>query len=118
MQMEKIHVPVILQIHLLTQHDPVNLICSTRVSNELGAGNPRAAQGSVNVVVILGVADAVIVSILFVCCRHILGYAYSNDKEVADYVADMVPFLCVSVSVDSLIGVFSGEFLFDVLFLT
>ncbi|XP_057440431.1 protein DETOXIFICATION 9-like [Lotus japonicus] len=81
---------------------------STRVSNELGAGNPRAAQGSVNVVVILGVADAVIVSILFVCCRHILGYAYSNDKEVADYVADMVPFLCVSVSVDSLIGVFSG----------
>lgn len=61
---------------------------------------------------IIGIAEAVIVSIFFYCCRHILGYAYSNDKEVVDYVAEMVPLLCVSVSADSIIGALSGEFLF------
>ncbi|KAK7394182.1 hypothetical protein VNO78_14703 [Psophocarpus tetragonolobus] len=81
---------------------------STRVSNELGARNPGAAQGIFRVVVILGIVDAVIVSILFVCCRHILGYAYSNDKEVVDYVADMVPILCGTVTADSLLGALSG----------
>ena len=88
------------------------MFCSTRVSNELGAGNPKAAKGAVRVVVILGVAEAVIVSTFFICFRNILGYAYSNDKDVVDYVANMVPLLCVSVSADSLIGALSGEFLF------
>ncbi|TKY64825.1 MATE efflux family protein 9 [Spatholobus suberectus] len=90
----------------------VGASASTRISNELGAGNPKAAQGIVRVVVILGIVDAIIVSTFLVCCRHILGYAYSNDKEVVDYVADMVPLLCVAVSADSLVGALSGEFLF------
>lgn len=85
------------------------LLCSTRISNELGAGNPKAAQGIVRVVVILGIVDGVIVSTFFVCCRHILGYAYSNDKEVVDYVSDIVPILCGSFTADSLIGALSGE---------
>ena len=59
-------------------------------------------------VVILGVAEAVIVSTAFISCRHVLGYAYSNDKEVIDYVAEMAPLLCVSVTADSLIGALSG----------
>ena len=75
------------------------MLCSTRISNELGAGNPKAAQGIVRVVVILGIVDGVIVSTFFVCCRHILGYAYSNDKEVVDYVSDIVPILCGSLLV-------------------
>ncbi|XP_061337363.1 protein DETOXIFICATION 8-like isoform X2 [Gastrolobium bilobum] len=86
----------------------VGASASTRVSNELGAGNPKKAQGVVRVVVSIVIAEAIIVSTFFVCCRHILGYAYSNDMEVVDYVADMVPLLCVSVSADSLIGVLSG----------
>ena len=64
------------------------------------------------VIVIIGIVDGVIVSIFFVCCRHILGYAYSNDKEVVDYVSDIVPILCGSFTADSLIGALSGEFLF------
>lgn len=84
--------------------------CSTRVSNELGAGNPRAAKGAVRVAVIIGIAEAVIVSTLFLCFRNIIGNAYSNDKEVVDYVTDMVPLLCVSVSADSIICALSGKF--------
>ncbi|KAH1248359.1 Protein DETOXIFICATION 14 [Glycine soja] len=86
----------------------VGASASTRVSNELGAGNPKTAKGAVRVVVILGVAEAVIVSSVFISCRHVLGYAYSNDKEVIDYVAEMAPLLCVSVTADSLIGALSG----------
>ncbi|KHN13925.1 MATE efflux family protein 8 [Glycine soja] len=86
----------------------VGASASTRISNELGAGNPKAAQGIVRVVVILGIVDGVIVSTFFVCCRHILGYAYSNDKEVVDYVSDIVPILCGSFTADSLIGALSG----------
>ncbi|XP_028200646.1 protein DETOXIFICATION 9-like isoform X5 [Glycine soja] len=86
----------------------VGASASTRISNELGAGNPKAAQGIVRVIVIIGIVDGVIVSIFFVCCRHILGYAYSNDKEVVDYVSDIVPILCGSFTADSLIGALSG----------
>ncbi|KEH24739.1 MATE efflux family protein [Medicago truncatula] len=81
---------------------------STRVSNELGAGNPKTAKGAVRVVVIIGIAEAIIVSTFFLCFRNILGYAYSNDEQVVNYIADMVPLLCVSVSADSLIGALSG----------
>jgi len=83
---------------------------STRVSNELGAGNPKTAKEAVRVVVIIGIAEAIIVSTFFLCFRNILGYAYSNDEQVVNYIADMVPLLCVSVSADSLIGALSGEF--------
>nr|KYP42243.1 Protein TRANSPARENT TESTA 12 [Cajanus cajan] len=86
----------------------VGASASTRVSNELGAGNPKTAKGAVRVVVILGVVEAVIVSTIFISCRQILGYAYSNDMEVVDYVANMAPLLCVSVTADSLIGALSG----------
>jgi len=41
--------------------------------------------------------------------QHILGYAYSSDKEVVAYVNAMVPFVCVSVAADSLQGVLSGH---------
>ncbi|KAL9324631.1 hypothetical protein ACSQ67_009488 [Phaseolus vulgaris] len=58
----------------------VGASASTRVSNELGAGNPKTAKGVVRVVLILGVAEAVIHGSL----------------------------LCVSVSADSLIGALSG----------
>ncbi|OMP08913.1 Multi antimicrobial extrusion protein [Corchorus olitorius] len=58
---------------------------STRVSNEQGAGNPQVARVAVNVVIVLGVMDAMIVSIALFGYRHVFGYVYSNEKEVVDY---------------------------------
>ncbi|KAK2415260.1 protein DETOXIFICATION [Trifolium repens] len=94
-------------LHYFIPH-AIGASASTRVSNELGAGNPRAAKGAVRVVVVIGIAEAVIVSTLFLCLRNVIGNAYSNDKEVVDYVTDMVPLLCVSVSADSIICALSG----------
>ncbi|PON35432.1 Multi antimicrobial extrusion protein [Trema orientale] len=81
---------------------------STRVSNELGAGNPRAARVSVGVVVFLAVLEAVIMSSALFAGRSAFGYVFSNEKEVVDYVTNMAPLVCLSVILNSLHGVLSG----------
>ncbi|XP_019054836.1 PREDICTED: protein DETOXIFICATION 10-like isoform X2 [Nelumbo nucifera] len=86
----------------------IGAAASTRVSNELGAGNPQAAQVAVYVVMLLSVTEAVIVSTALFAGRYILGYAYSNEKEVVNYVTKMAPLFCLTVIMDSLQGVLSG----------
>ncbi|KAI3976599.1 hypothetical protein MKX01_008457 [Papaver californicum] len=81
---------------------------STRVSNELGAGRPQAARLAVCSVMIITLIELVVVSLGLFACRNIMGYAYSNEKEVVDYVTEMVPLICLSVIMDSLQGVLSG----------
>ncbi|KAL6848630.1 hypothetical protein ACP4OV_021213 [Aristida adscensionis] len=80
---------------------------STRVANELGAGNPEGARSAVRIVMSMAVMEAVLVTSILLASQHILGYAYSSDKEVVAYVTAMVPFICVSVAADSLQGVLS-----------
>ncbi|XP_077221207.1 protein DETOXIFICATION 12-like [Tasmannia lanceolata] len=81
---------------------------STRVSNELGAGKPQAARMAACVVMVLAISEVVIVSTTLFAFRYTLGYAYSNEKEVINYVTEMAPLVCVSVIMDSLQGVLSG----------
>ncbi|KAL2531633.1 MATE efflux family protein [Abeliophyllum distichum] len=81
---------------------------STLVSNELGAGKPQAARIALCAVLVLSIAEFVIASTAIFICRRILGYAFSNEKEVVFYVKEMVPFLCMSIIVDSLQAVLSG----------
>ena len=50
------------------------------------------------VVMFITVMEAVIVSITLFSTRYILGYAYSNEKEVVDYVKEMVPLICLQCS--------------------
>ncbi|CAN1797691.1 Protein DETOXIFICATION 14 [Linum perenne] len=81
---------------------------STRVSNELGAGKPKAAKMAVEAVMILAVMELAVVILPLFLCRHILGYVFSNDKEIVEYVADMAPFMCLSATMDTLQSVLSG----------
>ncbi|XP_061338301.1 protein DETOXIFICATION 14-like [Gastrolobium bilobum] len=83
-------------------------VASTRVSNELGAGNPKAARLAVSAAMVLAVTEALIVSATLFGCRYILGYAYSNDSMVVHYLAVMTPLLCLSVFMDSLQAPLSG----------
>jgi len=82
---------------------------STRVANELGGGNPEGARSAVRVVMCIAVMEAAIITVILLASQHILGYAYSSDKEVVAYVNAMVPFVCISVAADSLQGVLSGH---------
>ncbi|GMN38679.1 hypothetical protein TIFTF001_007917 [Ficus carica] len=81
---------------------------STRVSNELGAGNPRAARVAVATVIFLAALEAVIVSSALFVGRNSFGYIFSNESEVVDYVSNVAPLVCVLVILNSLHGVLSG----------
>ncbi|KAL9401775.1 hypothetical protein Peur_005624 [Populus x canadensis] len=81
---------------------------STRVSNELGAGRPQAARIAAYSVMILAIIELFVVSGTLFATRHILGYSFSNEREVVDYVSNMAPLVCLSVIIDGLQGVLSG----------
>ncbi|EAZ30429.1 hypothetical protein OsJ_14480 [Oryza sativa Japonica Group] len=75
---------------------------STRVSNELGAGRPEAARLASRVVMALGLVVGVAIGLAMILVRHLWGYAYSNEEEVVQYVAKMMPILAVSFLFDDL----------------
>ncbi|RZC61360.1 hypothetical protein C5167_023149 [Papaver somniferum] len=81
---------------------------STRVSNELGAGNSQAARLAVQVVLIMTVTEAMVIGSIMILVRRLWGYAYSNDEEVVSYVATMVPIIAVSTFLDAIQCVLSG----------
>ncbi|XP_042413940.1 protein DETOXIFICATION 10-like [Zingiber officinale] len=89
---------------------PYGLGCaaSTRVSNELGASNPSGAKLAVLVSMLLAVLEAALVLATLLALRSVLGYAYSNEKVVVNYVYEMVPMVCLTVFTDSISGILSG----------
>lgn len=82
---------------------------STRVANELGAGNPEGARSAVRVVLSMAVMDGVIVGGALLASRRLLGAAYSSEEEVVSFVAAMVPLICITVVTDALQGVLAGQ---------
>ncbi|XP_021747955.1 protein DETOXIFICATION 12-like [Chenopodium quinoa] len=86
----------------------VGAAASTRVSNELGAGNPQRARIAACGVLVIAVANGIFVSSVLFATRKVFGYTFSNEKEVVDYVTTMAPWICISVIIDSLQGVLSG----------
>ncbi|XAR71387.1 hypothetical protein NMG60_11028616 [Bertholletia excelsa] len=94
-------------LHYLIPYS-IGAAASTRVSNELGAGNSRQARLAVCAVMVLAFAEAITTSMTLFSCRSILGYAYSNEKEVVDYVEDMIPLICLLIIMDSLQSTLSG----------
>ncbi|KAK9995111.1 hypothetical protein SO802_024814 [Lithocarpus litseifolius] len=58
---------------------------------------------------VLVVAEMVIVAMILFFCHRVLGYAFNSKKEIVDRIADMVPFLCLSIIMDGLQAVLSVE---------
>ncbi|PWZ55133.1 Protein DETOXIFICATION 16 [Zea mays] len=81
---------------------------STRVSNELGAGQPEAARLAARVVVCMTLCGGVVLAAIMILLRNIWGYAYSSEEDVVAYIARMLPILAVSFFVDGLNGSLSG----------
>ncbi|KAL5194825.1 Protein DETOXIFICATION 12 [Glycine soja] len=86
----------------------IGAAASTRVSNELGAGNSHAARVAVLAAMSLAVIETSIVSATLFACRNVYGYIFSNEKEVIDYVTVMAPLVCISIILDSIQGVLTG----------
>ncbi|PUZ55312.1 hypothetical protein GQ55_5G202500 [Panicum hallii var. hallii] len=81
---------------------------STRVANELGAGNADGARSAVRVVLSMAAMDAVIVAGTLLAARRLVGIAYSSEEEVVSSVAAMVPLVCITVVTDCVQGALSG----------
>ncbi|XP_020575043.1 protein DETOXIFICATION 16-like [Phalaenopsis equestris] len=81
---------------------------STRVSNELGAGNPMGARLAAQTVIIIAICVGLVVALALILVRNVWGYAYSNELEVVKYVAVMLPILATSNFLDGIQCVLSG----------
>ncbi|XP_047091604.1 protein DETOXIFICATION 12-like isoform X2 [Lolium rigidum] len=95
---------------LLLNNIPFGLgaAASVRVSNELGAGNPKGARLAVGVALSFIACSAILVSTTLLALRNFIGIAFSKEEEVISYVTRMVPLLSISVITDSFQGVLSG----------
>ncbi|XP_054794061.1 protein DETOXIFICATION 16-like [Prosopis cineraria] len=81
---------------------------STRVSNELGAGNAKAASLAVWVVLGIALSEGTLLLIVMILLRNHLGQVYSDDKEVVRQVAFMIPVLAISSFLDGIQSALSG----------
>ncbi|KAH0762490.1 hypothetical protein KY290_018563 [Solanum tuberosum] len=81
---------------------------STRVSNELGAGRPKAAMLAARIVLLLAVLQGLLLSGIAVAARNVWGYIYTNEDEVVKYLSTIMPVLALSNFMDGIQGVLSG----------
>lgn len=85
---------------------------STRVSNELGAGQPQAAKLATRVVMGIALSAGLLLASTMILLRNFWGYMYSNEPEVVTYIAKMIPVLAISFFTDGLHSSLSGKIRF------
>ncbi|KAI5001847.1 hypothetical protein ZWY2020_026497 [Hordeum vulgare] len=85
-----------------------NAAASVRVSNELGAGNPKSAFFSVWVVTALCAAVSVAFAIVILCLRNHISYLFTESEIVSDAVADLCPLLAITLILNGIQPVLSG----------
>ncbi|XP_034212811.1 protein DETOXIFICATION 18-like [Prunus dulcis] len=81
---------------------------STRVSNELGAGNPDKAKKAMAVTLKLSTLLALVLVLALAVGHNIWAGFFSDSHTIAEQFASMVPLLVISIIVDSVQGVLSG----------
>ncbi|KAK2644468.1 hypothetical protein Ddye_019663 [Dipteronia dyeriana] len=85
-----------------------NAAASVRVSNELGAGNPKSAEFSVVMVNLVSFIIAVMEAVVVLALRHVISYAFTSGETVADAVSELCPFLAVTLILNGIQPVLSG----------
>lgn len=82
--------------------------CSVRVSNELGAGNPKSAAFSVVVVTMLSFVLSSIVAVVILLFSGHISYIYTGGKNVAAAVSKLTPLLALTIILNGIQPVLSG----------
>ena len=95
---------------LITRHSNKWILFSVRVSNELGAGNPKSAFFSVWVVTVLCGTITVILAIVILCLRNYISYLFTEGETVSNAVADLCPLLAITLILNGIQPVLSGKF--------
>ncbi|CAG8528697.1 14937_t:CDS:2 [Acaulospora morrowiae] len=101
---------LILTIALLMFQLPrsVAVASSNRVGNLLGAGLPNRAKITTNVAFILAANGAACNAILLLFFKDSWGYLFSNDKEVVELVAKILPLAALFQLSDGIGAIGSG----------
>ncbi|KAL4200992.1 hypothetical protein AMTRI_Chr02g256380 [Amborella trichopoda] len=81
---------------------------STRVSNEIGAGNPQRAKNAVWVTLKLSVGLGVIMVISLATGHKLWASAFSGSQRIKNEFASMTMLLASSILLDAIQGVLSG----------
>ncbi|XP_044482838.1 protein DETOXIFICATION 19-like isoform X3 [Mangifera indica] len=81
---------------------------STRVSNELGAGNVSQAKNAMAVTLKLSIFLALIVVLALAFGHNIWASFFSDSSEIIKQFASLTPLLAISIMFDSVQGVLSG----------
>jgi MATE family multidrug resistance protein len=85
-----------------------NAAASVRVSNELGAGNPKSASFSVVVVTVISFIICVIIALVVLALRDVISYIFTEGEEVAAAVSDLCPLLALAIVLNGIQPVLSG----------
>ncbi|KAM7250446.1 hypothetical protein ACFE04_022329 [Oxalis oulophora] len=86
----------------------MNAAISVRVSNELGAGHPRAAKFSLIVAVTSSFLIGIALSLILLSTRNIYPALFSNDSNVQQLVKDLTPLLALCIVINNVQPVLSG----------
>ncbi|TQD79720.1 hypothetical protein C1H46_034748 [Malus baccata] len=86
----------------------ITVLVSTRVSNELGAGNPDKAKKAMVVTLKLSVLLAFLVDLALAVGHNLWAGLFSDSRAIIKLFAYMTPFLAISVLADSVQGVARG----------
>ncbi|XP_017439304.2 protein DETOXIFICATION 16-like [Vigna angularis] len=81
---------------------------STRISNELGAGRPKAAYLAVKVTMFMAFLVGLVEFSVLMSLWKVWGRAFTNVHEVLTHVISMMPILASSAFVDSIQTAFQG----------
>jgi len=79
------------------------------VGNELGAGNPKSASFSVVVVTAVSFMISVIAAVAVLVFRDVISYAFTEGEVVAAAVSDLCPLLALSIVLNGIQPVLSGN---------
>lgn len=85
-----------------------NAAASVRVSNELGAGHPKSASFSVVAVTTASSLISLLCAILVLVFRYQLSYIFTGGSHVSQAVAELSPFLALSILLNGIQPVLSG----------
>ncbi|KAJ6822455.1 putative protein DETOXIFICATION 40 [Iris pallida] len=85
-----------------------NAAASVRVSNELGAGNPKSASFSVLVVTVLSAVISVIIAAIILSLRNYISYLFTEGETVAVAVSELTPLLAITLILNGIQPVLSG----------
>ncbi|KAH9320225.1 hypothetical protein KI387_021994, partial [Taxus chinensis] len=84
-----------------------NAVASVRVGNELGAGNPKAAQFCVMMVTMVSFLISLMFAIAVILLRDVMSYVFTEGKEVANVVSELAPLLAFSIILNGIQPVLS-----------